>query len=79
MQPLDIACFQPLKHYHRKAIDNAVMHKVITFPVIEFFIVFKHIRDQAFKPETVKSSFRETGIILLNAAKVVGPLREKFR
>ena len=79
MQPLDVVCFQPLKHYHRKAIDNAIMHEATTFPVVEFLTVFKHIRDQAFKLETVKSSFRETGIVPLNAAKVVGPLREKSR
>jgi hypothetical protein len=79
MQSLDVACFQPLKHYYRKAIDNAVMHGATTFPIIEFLTVFKHIRDQAFKPEIVKSSFRETGIVPLNAAKVIKPLREKFR
>ncbi len=24
LQPLDIVCFQPLKHYHAEAVDNAV-------------------------------------------------------
>lgn len=23
-QPLDVGCFQPFKHYHTKAIDNAM-------------------------------------------------------
>lgn len=24
LQPLDVVCFQPLKHYHVEAVDNAV-------------------------------------------------------
>ena len=53
MQPLDVTCFQPVKHYHRQAIDKAVRTGATTFPVTEFFAVFEYIRKQAFKPETI--------------------------
>jgi hypothetical protein len=55
------------------------MYGATTFPIIEFLTVFKHIREQAFKPETIKSSFRETGIVPLNANKIIEPLRKKAR
>jgi hypothetical protein len=67
MQPLNVACFQPVKHYHRKAIDHTVMLGATGFPVVEFFCIFKHIRKQAVKAETIKSAFRETGIYPINA------------
>jgi len=40
MQPLDVACFQPLKHYHRLAIDKAVMLGATKFPLVEFFSIY---------------------------------------
>jgi hypothetical protein len=55
------------------------MHGIITFLIIEFLTVFKYIREQVFKPETIKFFFRETGIIPLNANKIIRSLREKAR
>jgi len=71
MQPLDVTCFQPVKHYHRKAIDKAVRLDATKFPVIEFFSAFEYIREQSFKRETIISAFEQSGIYPLNAEKVV--------
>jgi DDE superfamily endonuclease len=40
LQPLDVCCFQPLKHYHAEAIDDAVRSGDTTFTRIEFLAVF---------------------------------------
>jgi hypothetical protein len=77
MQSFDIAYFQPVKYYHRKAIDEAVRLGAIKFPLIEFFSAFGHIRAQAFKRETIISAFEQTRIYPLNTEKVVEPLRAK--
>jgi hypothetical protein len=57
MQPLDVAYFQPVKHYHRKAIDKAVRLGATKFPLVEFFSAFEHIRAQVFKREIIMSAF----------------------
>jgi hypothetical protein len=77
MQSLDIAYFQPVKHYHRKAINEAVRLGATKFPLVEFFSAFGYIRAQAFKRETIISAFEQTGIYPLNTEKVIGPLRAK--
>jgi hypothetical protein len=75
MQPLDVACFQPLKHYHRQSIDQAVMLGATKFPVTEFFCIYNEICERAFTPSTILSAFRKTGIHPFNPEKVVASLR----
>jgi hypothetical protein len=57
MQPLNIAYFQSVKHYHRKAIDEAIRLGAIKFPLMEIFSAFEHIRAQVFKGKTIISAF----------------------
>src|SRR6266536_108590 len=78
MQPLDVACFQLVKHYHRQVIDRMVRLGATTFPVVEFFNAFEYIRSQTFKPETVRSAFERTGIYPINASKIVASLRAQI-
>ena len=35
LQPLDVVCFQPLKHYHAEAVDNVVQTGDVEFTRIE--------------------------------------------
>jgi hypothetical protein len=53
MQSLNVIYFQPVKHYYRKTIDEAVRLSAIKFPLMEFFSAFKYIRAQIFKRETI--------------------------
>jgi DDE superfamily endonuclease/Tc5 transposase DNA-binding domain len=62
LQPLDVCCFQPLKHYHAEAIDDAVRSGDTTFTRIEFLAALNKIRTLAFKRNTIKAAFRETGL-----------------
>lgn len=79
LQPLDVVCFQPLKHYHAEAIDIAVRTGDTEFSKIEFLAAFEGFRAQAFKPSTILSSFRKTGIVPHDPQRVLGPLQEKLR
>jgi DDE superfamily endonuclease/Tc5 transposase DNA-binding domain len=78
LQPLDVVCFQPLKHYHSEAIDNAVRSGDTTFSKTEFLAAFESIRKQTFKQSTILSAFRKTGIIPHDPSKVLEPLQEKI-
>jgi hypothetical protein len=41
LQPLDVVCFQPLKHYHSEAIDAAVRMGDTEFSKVEFLAAFQ--------------------------------------
>ena len=72
-----MVCFQPYKHYHGEAIDEAVRTGDTRFSKTEFLAYLPRIRQQTFKKSTILSAFRKTGIIPLNPAVVVSPLTEK--
>jgi DDE superfamily endonuclease len=78
LQPLDVVCFQPLKHYHAEAVDAAVRTGDMKFSKIEFLAALTNIRKQAFKKSTILSAFRKTGIIPFDPQQVIGPLQERF-
>ena len=75
MQSLDVACFQPLKHYHRQSIDQAVMLEATKFPVTEFFCIYNEIHERVFTSSTILSAFRKTRIHPFNPEKVIASLR----
>lgn len=76
LQPLDVVVFQPLKHYHAEAIDHATRTGCSDFNKVEFLSAITSIRDQAFKPATILSSFRKTGLIPYNPRIVLSILPE---
>ena len=63
LQPLDMVVFQPLKHYHAEAIDQATRTGCSDFNKVGFLSAIGFIREQAFKPTTIIYSFRKTGPI----------------
>lgn len=66
MQPLDVVCFQPLKHYHRKAVVDATQTGCGNFGKIDFLNALHGIRSKAFKSTTIRSAFRKTGLVPFN-------------
>ena len=62
LQPLDVVVFQPLKHYHAKALDLIVRDGVVNITKLEFLGCIQGIRKQAFKKTTILSAFKKTGI-----------------
>jgi DDE superfamily endonuclease len=71
LQPLDVVCFQPFKHYHGEAIDAAVQTGNTQFTKVDFLAAFETFYQETFKPSTVMSAFRKTGIVPYNPAKVL--------
>jgi len=75
LQPLDVVAFQPYKHWHSKAVNEALRTGCTNFNQVEFLAEISTIRNKTFKTSTVKASWRETGLIPWNPAIIV----EKFR
>lgn len=79
LQPLDVAVFQPYKHYHTKVIEEATRLGCPEFDKVEFLANITDIRNQALKPSTIRSSFRYTGLFPFDADLVVNKLRESLQ
>lgn len=64
-QPLNVGCFQPLKHYHCEAIDKAVqLDDAAVFSKTEFLATFQKVREQAFTLSTIKFAFQKMSLVL---------------
>ena len=74
-QPLDVGCFQPFKHYHAEAIDNAMRSSEGDFGKLEFLAKFQVMRTQTFKKSTIQSAFKRTGLIPYNPEVVLQQVR----
>jgi hypothetical protein len=62
LQPLDVGCFQPNKHYHRKAVNLSARMGNQYYSKLDFLLDLQNIRQQTFKETTIKSSFKRCGI-----------------
>jgi len=60
LQPLDVGVFRPWKHYHNKAIYDALHSLDIEYTISSFFRDLGSICEQTFQPFTIKNSFRES-------------------
>ena len=63
LQPLDVVCFQPYKHFHAEAVDAATRTGCSDFNELESFAVLSTVREQTFKRTTILSAFRPTGLV----------------
>jgi DDE superfamily endonuclease/Tc5 transposase DNA-binding domain len=76
LQPLDVVLFQPLKHFHAKAVDNATRTGCSDFNKLEFLAAIHGIRQQTFKKNSILSSFRECGIVPYNPQIAIDKVQE---
>lgn len=74
-QPLDVGCFQPFKHYHTEAVDNAIRLGSSDFDRLDFLAAFNWMRSQTFTTSTIQSAFRKTGFWPYNPEIVLEKIR----
>ena len=77
LQPLDVGVFQPLKHWHLEAVNDAVQNGDETFSKVEFLHVLNTFQGKAFKPTTICSAWEKTGLIPYNPGLVVDKVRQQ--
>ena len=77
LQPLDVVVFQPYKHWHGEAVNEALRTGCTNFNQVEFLAQLWEIHENTFKISTIKASWRETGFVPWNPALVVEKLRTK--
>ncbi len=76
LQPLNVSCFQPNKHYHREAVNEVIRMGNRDYNWMDFFTDIERIRRQTFKESTIKSSFKKTGIWPFNLEIVLQKLKD---
>ncbi len=56
LQPLNVCVFQPLKHWHSKAVNRAVQMSDEIFSKVEFLAAFNEFRTKVFKESIIRSA-----------------------
>jgi hypothetical protein len=70
LQPLDVGCFQPYKHWHAQAVDHATRTGCTSFNKVEFLAAIGSIRAHTFKPRTIQKGWRDTGLVPPNVERI---------
>ena len=79
LQPLDVKCFNPYKHYHDKCIKRALRQGEVSYNLVSFMWDLPEIRQKALTPATIQSGFLTPGLwpldeqACLNQLKVFEP------
>jgi DDE superfamily endonuclease len=79
LQPLDVVVFQPYKHHHAKAVNYAIRTGCTDFNRLEFLAALPAIRKETFKPATIISAFKKTGLVPWDPKIVMDKVREAIR
>jgi hypothetical protein len=77
LQPLDVVIFQPLKHYHAKALDILVRDGCVNITKLEFLSIIQGVRVQALKESSCKSAFQKCGIWPFNPTPILQQIGER--
>src|ERR1700716_255881 len=70
LQPLDVTVFAQYKHWHRRAIQQAIRNFDTDYNVISFFRDLSEIRIQTFTKGNCMKAFRDSGIWPANYEKI---------
>ncbi|ERF72127.1 hypothetical protein EPUS_02918 [Endocarpon pusillum Z07020] len=76
VDPLDVVLFQPYKHWHAQAVNQATRTGCSKFDKLEFLTAIYGIRQSTFKNSSIRSSFRECGLIPYNPQLVLEKVKE---
>jgi hypothetical protein len=74
IQPLDIACFSPLKTMITSEVDVIFRKSVTNLLRVEWTSAYIRARARCFKPYTIEAVFRKAGIYLLDPEIILSTL-----
>lgn len=75
MQPLDVGVFQPYKHWHNVAIQEAISESFIEYSLTQFLKDLTKIRNNTFKASTIRNVFEKSGIWPVNSKICIKQLK----
>ena len=75
MQPLDVGVFQPYKHWHNVAIQEAISESFIEYSLTQFLKDLTKIRNNTFKASTIQNAFEKSGMWPVNSKVFIKQLK----
>lgn len=75
IQPLDVGVFQPYKHWHDIAIQNALAEFNLKYVLPRFLDDLTKIQDNIFKNDTIQHAFKKSGMWPPSATKCIEQLK----
>ena len=79
LQPLDVACFSPLKKAYGKLVENQARLGFNHIDKLDFLRAYPQAHMETFKSETIKNGFAATGLIPFNPERVLSQLNIQLR
>ena len=77
LQPLDISCFGPLKHYYGQKIREMAQNGIHTIDKIDFLSIYSKVYANTFSKTNIQSGFGAAGLIPLKPERVLAKLHIK--
>jgi hypothetical protein len=75
LQPLDVKCFNPYKHYHDKCIKKALRQGEVAYNLVSFMWDLPEIRQKGLTPATIQSGFLTPGLWPLDEEACMNQLK----
>lgn len=74
LQPLDIGCFAVLKRSYGRLVGTKMRNGINHIDKLDFLEAYPSARIEAFKPETIKTSFVAAGLVPFSPDQVISKL-----
>ena len=79
LQPLDVACFAPLKRSYSDGISALARNYIYYISKETFLLAFKATYDLTFTEENARAEFRGAGLVLFSLDIVLSKLNIRLR
>jgi hypothetical protein len=79
LQPLDIACFGPLKKAYGYQVGELIRTHINHVTKIEFLLAYYAAHQASFTPENIQAGFRGAGLVPFNPESVIEKLDVRLR
>jgi len=74
LQPLDVACFGPLKHAYRQQTQIYIQHGINHIDKEDFIAIYQQVCLQALTVSNICSGFAASGLVLYKPEQVLDQL-----
>lgn len=79
LQPLDVSCFQPLKHYYGQKVQEMMASGIMAIDKMDFLSIYGSIHSKSMSSNNIISGFKATGLVLLDSSVVLSKLKIKLK
>ena len=71
LQPLDVSCFSPLKHFYKQKVEDLAQKRINSIKKDDFLYIYPAAHEKALSSFNIKSGFAATGLVPLSPERVL--------